>query len=374
MTDRQILITLNMVPKVGAVHTRRLIEAFDGLQGILKASLDDICHVEGFSEPKAARVYDYLRSNRADVEESTAKKWRTNIISWDDPEYPPALRKIPNPPLVLYVTGNLQILREESLGIVGTRNPSTYGQDCARRFAIQFAASGFHVVSGLALGIDTAAHRGALLSKPGRTIAVLGGALDQIFPIEQKPLAREIVQLGGAVITEYPFGRKPDWQTFPMRNRIVSGMVDGLLVVESPLKSGTRITVDYAEQFNKSIFVVPGRIDLPGFKGSHQIIRNGVGRLVLSPMDVVEEYSTLPMDLYETDESQAFGQQEARTPPAGMTPDQVTIWTALPAEGATTDELVALTQLPISTLSAQLIQIQLTRRLVVKPGGVFVRG
>lgn len=375
MDSHHVLISLNMVPKVGAIHTKRLINAFGSEHAIAEATISDIMQVEGFSEVKAERVYTILRTTKAEEEKDRAIRLKTSIITWEDPRYPPQLLKIPNPPLALYVTGNINILSEDAIGVVGTRHPSTYGQDQARQFGLYLASSGFHVISGLAEGIDASAHHGALLAQSGKTIAVIGGALDQIYPASNKPLAREIVQSGGAVISEYPFGRKPDWQTFPMRNRIVSGLVEGLVVIESPLKSGTRITVDYAEEYGRSIFILPGRVDTPGFQGSHAMLRSGVGRLVTRPMDVIEAYSSLPgleLELME-DEVRIQSMPKGLPEPAGMTPDQLTIWRAIPTEGASSDTIITRTQLPAAIVMPLLIQMQLTRKLSIKPGGIFYR-
>jgi DNA processing protein len=207
-----------------------------------------------------------------------------------DEEYPAVLAKIHDPPLALYVQGRLESRDRHAVAVVGTRRPTHYGRETAGALAYGLAKSGMTVVSGLARGIDTEAHRGALKAR-GRTLAVMGGGLDRVYPPENAGLAREIAEQG-AVMTELPFGRAPDKTTFPMRNRIVSGLSMGVLVVEAGPTSGAMITAREGLEQGRSVFAVPGRIDSPASKGCHDLIRGGA-RLVAGVEDVLQEFEFL---------------------------------------------------------------------------------
>jgi len=207
-----------------------------------------------------------------------------------DAEYPKRLLQIYDPPLALYVQGTLESRDEHGIAIVGSRRTSHYGLETAERLAFQLAQSGVTVISGLARGIDTAAHRGALKGQ-GRTLAVLGGGLDCLFPSENAALAEQIKKQG-AVISEYPMGRQPDKTTFPVRNRIVSGLSQGVTVVEADVTSGAMITARQALEQGRTVFAVPGRIDSFGARGPHKLIKDGA-RLVQSVEDILEEMGSL---------------------------------------------------------------------------------
>jgi len=207
-----------------------------------------------------------------------------------DAEYPKRLLQIYDPPLALYVQGALQLRDEHGVAIVGSRRTSHYGLETAERLAVQLAQSGVTVISGLARGIDTAAHKGAIKGQ-GRTVAVLGGALDCMFPPENADLAIQIARQG-AVLSEYPMGRQPDKTTFPVRNRIVSGLSKGVTVVEADVASGAMITAHQAVDQGRTVFAVPGRIDSFGARGPHKLIKNGA-KLVESVEDILEELGCL---------------------------------------------------------------------------------
>jgi DNA processing protein len=198
------------------------------------------------------------------------------------------LKQIADPPLVLYVAGQVEALALPAVAVVGTRHPTVYGRETAQRFGYQLAAAGYVVVSGLALGIDTQAHTGALQAK-GRTVAVLGGALDCLFPRENTGLAREIALKGGAVVSEYPFGRQPDRQTFRCATASVSGLCKGVVVIEAPLNSGTMITVGQALDQERTVMAVPGRVDSPASLGCHRLCARA--RVCGDGDDVMEETS-----------------------------------------------------------------------------------
>jgi DNA processing protein len=237
-----------------------------------------------------AKILDQRTRIDTDQEEAAAAAVGARVITQVDAEYPKRLLQIYDPPLALYVQGELQLRDEHGVAIVGSRRTSHYGLETAERLGLQLAQSGVTVVSGLARGIDTAAHRGALNGK-GRTVAVLGGALDCMFPPENTELAQQIARQG-AVLSEYPMGRQPDKTTFPVRNRIVSGLSKGVAVVEADIASGAMITAHQALDQGRMVFAVPGRIDSFGARGPHKLIKNGA-KLVESVEDILDELGCL---------------------------------------------------------------------------------
>jgi len=278
MTEREARIAFNMIPTVGAVTVARLAAEAGGSVAEAYERYPQKLDWNG-------RVPAWER------EIERAEKMKVRIVVEGDPDYPSQLRDIASPPLALYVVGDAAALAKPGVAIVGTRAATVYGRDTAERFAVGLAQRGWSVISGLARGIDAAAHRGALTGG-GVTVGVLGGALDQFYPEENRALAREMVEAGGCVASEFPFGRSPDVQTFPQRNRIVSGLSRGVVAVECPLRSGTLITCTRALEQARAVMAVPGRIDWKTSEGCLRLIREGA-RMVTSVDDIVEELTPL---------------------------------------------------------------------------------
>jgi DNA processing protein len=290
LDSRQAYIVLNMMKGVGPVTVRTLTASLGSVEAILKADKAALSRVAGVSSAMVSAILAQRGSLDPDKEEAAAGEIGARLVTPLDGEYPKRLLEIHDPPLALYVQGTLQSRDELGVAIVGSRRTSHYGMETAERLAVQLAQSGVTVISGLARGIDTAAHKGALKGK-GRTLAVLGGALDCMFPPENAGLAREISGQG-AVISEYPLGRQPDKTTFPVRNRIVSGISRGVTVVEADVASGAMITAHAALDQGRTVFAVPGRIDTFGARGPHKLIKNGA-KLVESVEDILEELGCL---------------------------------------------------------------------------------
>jgi len=213
------------------------------------------------------------------------------ILTLQDPRYPVLLKEITNSPPILFVQGNIELLNNQQIAVVGSRHPSSQGLDTAYSFANHLTELGFTITSGLALGIDAAGHRGALAQEHGKTLAVLGCGLDQIYPAVNKKLAYQIIE-NGALISEFPIGVAPQAQNFPQRNRIISGLSLGVLVVEAAIKSGALITANIAAEQGREVFAIPGSIHNAQVKGCHKLIRQGA-KLVESTEDVLEELSGL---------------------------------------------------------------------------------
>jgi DNA processing protein len=364
---------MNRVSGLGAITAKRMVERFGSFAAVFEAAESDLLSVPGVGPEKARSFASDLKGARSDDELETASKKGVTLVTWVDEGYPALLKQIADPPLVLYVAGAVSALDQPSVAVIGTRHPTVYGRETARRFGFQLAAAGYVVVSGLASGIDTEAHIGAVQAK-GRTVAVLGGALDRLFPKENSGLARDMVAKGGAVVSEYPFGREPDRQTFPMRNRIVSGLCKGVLVVEAPLNSGTMITVSQALDQNRSVMAVPGRIDSPASQGCHRLLREGA-RLVTTVDDVIEELQDLLAGMKRSEEKRRAPSESVgvRQPEVPLSPEERRVMALIEDEGALADELVRDSGLDAGTLNAVLVGLQIKRLIRLMPGGLVVR-
>jgi len=376
VTERDALIAMNRVTGLGAITARRMAERFGSLAAVLEASESDLQSVAGIGPDKAHQFWSDLRRARADDELARADKKGIKLVTWVDPGYPVLLKQIADPPLVLYVAGSVAALDRPAVAIIGTRRPTVYGRECARRFGFQLASAGYTVASGLAMGIDTEAHTGAVQAK-GVSVAVLGGALDCLFPKENAGLARSMIECGGAVISEYPFGRQPDRQTFPMRNRIVSGLSKGVLVVEAPLNSGTMITVGQALDQNRSVMAVPGRIDSPASQGCHKLLREGA-RLVTCADEVIEELQDLMAGLRRAPETRPAEPVRTANPPqrppeSVLTPDERAVLAQLGVDGVPVDEVVRASGLDAGRVNALLVGLQIKRQVRILPGGRVAR-
>lgn len=368
MTERQALIALNRITGMGAVTARRLIEAFGSAAASLRASEEELRAVPGIGPARSGQFRSAFAEADWRTEERRAGELGVRLIAWDEPDYPRALKQIYDPPLVLYVCGDPAALQGTAVAVVGTRHPTHYGRESAYSFGFQLAGAGYVVVSGLARGIDTEAHRGALEAR-GRTVAVLGGALDCLYPVENRDLAASMARQGGAVISEYPFGRQPDRQTFPMRNRIVSGLSAGVLVVEASLQSGTLITVDQALEQGRTVMAMPGRIDSVASQGCHRLLRGGA-RLVTCVDDIAEELQELiSVAPSRPQPRHAEGGGQAGRPAAtGVSAEEQRLLDALGDEETAVDDLVRLSGLAPGQVNGLLVGLQIKRRIRLLPG------
>ena len=371
LSERQALIALNMTQGMGAITAKNLIEFFGSAAEIFNAEPADLARVQGVGKVKADAFAEAFSRVDPVAEEERAKRYAAAIITWDDPDYPARLKEIYDPPLVLYICGDHKAFSRTGIAIIGTRNATRYGIETAFRFGYQLAAAGYSIVSGMARGIDTEGHRGAVEAH-GITIGVLGGALDKFYPAENRKLAHRVIDEGGAIISEYPFGREPDRQTFPMRNRIVSGLSAGVLVVEAAMASGTMITVDQALEQGRTVMAVPGRVDSPTSQGCHKLIRNGA-RLVTCADDIIDELgtflaSTRPADGKLHLETEAPLQRPANAP--ALSVEEQRIVDAIGEEERFVDDLVATTGIEAGRLNGLLVALQIKRCVKLLPGGI----
>jgi len=283
--DLKYWIALKAIEGVGNLGFKNLVDALGSPKNVFDASLQTLKVIPGIGEKTAAHIKDFNNWKNADENLMLAEKLKVGIVTYQDPLYPGNLLNIYDFPVLLYVKG---ILSDDDINVavVGSRTASTYGKFTTEKICRELALKGITVVSGLARGIDSAAHRGALAGK-GRTIAVLGCGLDIVYPPENEKLLMEIAEKG-AVITEFPFGTQPNAPNFPSRNRIISGMSLGVVVVEAGEKSGSLITARIALDQGREVFAVPGSIDSAGSRGTHQLIRQGA-KLIENVYDILDE-------------------------------------------------------------------------------------
>ncbi|MBW2466054.1 MAG: DNA-protecting protein DprA [Deltaproteobacteria bacterium] len=292
MAGKKLLswLTLHLVPGLGPVTCNKLVNHFGSPENVLAAGRTDLAAAVPLRQEsltalrgEGRRELEFL----AEKEIEQAEKNNIAIIPCDDPHYPPLLKKIHDPPVILYVKGIPESLNCTGMGIVGSRAATSYGKDVAGQLADGLATQGFTVISGMALGIDTAAHKGALAAG-GKTIAVLGCGLDIVYPPSNHDLFKQI-NAAGAVVSEYPFGTEPEYFRFPARNRIISGLSLGVVVVEAATRSGSLITANHALEQGREVFAVPGRIDSVKSAGTHSLLQQGA-KLVLGINDIIEEF------------------------------------------------------------------------------------
>jgi len=264
------------------------LQSFKTIENLYNAEEEELLKISGIGKKYKEIIINSKKKHNIDKHIEFMIKNNVDIISINDSEYPEILRNIYDPPLSLYIRGNKKILNDDCIAIVGCRVCSQYGRNVAKELAYNISKHNINIVSGLAKGIDGVAHEGAIVAG-GKTIAVLGNGLDTIYPLENVTLAKEILKTGGAIISEYPLGESPKKQNFPERNRIVSGMSKGIIVVEAKEKSGTLITVDFALEQGKDVFVVPGNINSENSKGTNELIKQGA-KLITTYKDVLEEY------------------------------------------------------------------------------------
>ena len=364
MTDTEALLALNMLPKIGPVRVRRLMEACGGPAAVLRASVSSLQKVPGVGPESAGIVRQWESSIDLTAEQDRMREMGLTLLTESDPAWPEGLRQMHDAPLLLYVHGKVEPRDRSAIGVVGSRKATAYGLTCAKKFAFQLAHAGVTVLSGLARGIDTAAHEGAVAAK-GRTIAVIGSGLGRLYPPENKALADRIASGHGAVVSEFPIMTEPDKQTFPQRNRIVSGWSQGILVVEAPSWSGALITANNAADQGRTVYAIPGPIDRPSSAGCNKLIQNGA-RLVLDAADILDDMNALlPVTAAMPSPSQ--------NPAVSLTESEQLIWDAL-AEGETQlDSIISRTGLPAASASSQLMRMELKRLVKQLPGRCYVR-
>ena len=366
MDSREALIALNLINHVGPVRARLLLEHFGEAPKILEASRSELLRVRNIGDETADAIVNWEKSIDLPGELRRIEDYGCHVIVQSDGEYPESLRQIYDPPLALYVKGTMTGADKNSVALVGSRMTTHYGIETARKLAYQLAYLGVTVVSGGARGIDTAAHQGALAAK-GRTLCVLGTGINIVFPPENADLFARIAGTG-AVITQFPFNRNGDRQTFAIRNRIVAGMTLGTVVVEASLNSGALITSNFATEYGRQVFAVPGRIDSPHSKGCHDLIKKGA-KLCEGAEDILSEFEYL----FPASNRPATPSETGTLPAVTLSENEQKVYDALNHEESSIDEVIRHSNLPSSAVSVALLSLEMKRVVKQLPGKLFVR-
>ena len=347
--ERRYLIGLNLIPELSPRRMGILLSHFSSPREIWTAPAAALEELPGFSSV-AARIAAARDEGAIDRELARAERIGARIITLLDPEYPPLLREIEDPPAVLYASGGGIPDFRRGIAIVGTRRASGYGRTVAHQLAAELARLGIVIVSGLAVGIDTAAHRGAV-DGGGTTVAVLGSGLGHIYPAANVRLAREIEREGGLILSEFPIDTRPAKWTFPQRNRIISGLSRGVVVVEAPERSGALITARLAAEQGREVFAVPGPITSTSSRGTNRLIQDGA-RPVLAAADVVSEFPDLKSLLRP-----ARSEEGAEVP--SLTPTEQRVYEMIGLEPTHIDDIIAAGNISPTEAAHTLLMLQM---------------
>ncbi|MBN1560151.1 DNA-processing protein DprA [candidate division KSB1 bacterium] len=354
------LLLLCTIPRIGSQRIRNLMTRFRSPAKILAASARQLVEVEGIDKLLAAQIKKGGDSTVVRLQMERARQWNVRLVSYWDEDYPRLLKQVSDPPLILYARGRMACFEAPAVAIVGTRVPSPYGKLMAERFARELAMRNIVVVSGLARGIDTIAHR-AVVQSNGMTAAVLGSGVDQIYPDENIKLAEEISRRG-VVLSEFALGAKPDAPHFPRRNRIIAGLSLGTVIVEAGQKSGALITADFALEQNREVFALPGNINNPKSFGSNALIQQGA-KLVTSVEDILDE---LGQSLQQNVDAQ-------QKPLPELSAVEMTVFSILSQEPKHIDEIALQCRLPVAKALGILLTLELKNVVQQLGGKNFVR-
>ena len=362
MNDRQAYVAFNLTENVGFATVGELAAREGSVVAAWEAYPKKVSRAGG----------------EVDWEGEFAKagKFGVEIVTPADEAYPPLLKGVPGAPLALYVKGDVAALRKPMVAMIGTRRATSYGLDLAGRLSYDLCKAGWGIVSGLALGIDGEAHRGAL-DAGGVTVGVLGSGLDRFYPAENRELARKMAKAGGAVVSEFPFGRSPDRETFPIRNHVVAALARGVVAVEAPERSGTLITTGIAADLGRTVMAVPARVDSRMSSGCLRLIREGA-ILVRNADDILEALSELlPKRGFETEDmrredsasssvSRPKSSSDPEVPPYSV--EEAMVMLHVDEEGVTVDELVRKTKLPVDKVNSLVMSLRIKGFLRFLPG------
>jgi len=352
-------VALSLAPGVGSVLFRRLVQTCGSPERVFMASPAKLARVEGIGPKVVESLRRFDWKPRVEKELRTVEKIGARLITWEEEEYPANLKNIYDPPPLLYILGSLRPPDQVAVAVVGSRYPTTYGRAAAERISMGLGGRGITVVSGLARGVDSCAHRGAL-SAGGRTIGVLGCGIDITYPPENQELFVRVADQG-AILSEFPLGTPPDSDHFPIRNRIISGLSLGVAVVEATLRSGSLITARFALEQGRDVYAVPGNVDSARSEGTNRLIKQGA-KLVTRAEDILEEI--LP-------------QQGPATPEAPRQPEiseeETRVFSVLSQEAMHIDDIIAKSTLSSAKVSAILLALELAGHIKQFPGMRFAR-
>lgn len=361
------LIALLQVPEFGARRAKILLQktGVDSAEDLFKLKLPDLLRIDGFGEQISLKLAEFDDWEKVDSILEKTEKSGARLIAVDEEQYPELLRQIYDPPPVIWVKGDLSVLNQPGIAVIGTRQPGPYGVKQAEWWTEKLVQKGICINSGLAYGVDAKAHQAAL-NNSGKTIAVLGSGIDVMYPAKNSRLATQIIESGGAVITEYPPGSAPDAGNFPERNRIVSGMSHGVLVIESGIKGGSMITARCALDQNREVFVVPHPLGYMKGEGCNYLIRTGQGKLVQSVRDILDEVSISEDENRSTDKPQKQSWKELDLPD-----EAVQICSLLENDALHIDQLSETLKKPTFKLLPLLLDLEMQGAIKQKAGKYF---
>jgi DNA processing protein len=355
--DHYYWFALKSVPLVGNVTFRRLLERFETPERALAASEKELAQLKGVSPAVAGSIRGHDFHSFAESECERVRTAGVRVVDFLSEDYPKILLEIPDPPPYLYVKGSLGVI-DPAIAIVGSRRASDYGMMTTARLAGDLAGNGVTVVSGMARGVDSAAHRGAL-GRGGRSIGVLGCGIDVVYPSENRALFAEMASKG-ALVSEFPMGTLPLAENFPRRNRIISGLSRGVLVVEAAEKSGSLITAEYALEQGREVFAVPGNINFSSSRGANRLIKQGA-KLVETVEDILDELSI----------KSSSPERGVMSPCFSLTPQEAALYTLLAGSPQHIDDIIFKSGLTVSDVSAILLRLELKGAIMQLPGKIF---
>ena len=373
MTNQEAYIVLNMISGVGTARFKALIEKYEEPYKIFEQTVDSIAQTKGISVALAEKIINWENDIDLKDEINFTQLGGARIITLDDPEYPEILKGIYDPPLCLYVRGTMPDFSYNTLAVVGSRRATIYGRKMAKHLTESAVLANWKIISGLAFGIDAIAHQ-TTVDAGGITIGVLGGGLSRIHPQEHIPLARQIVETGGALLSEFPMRYPVSRQSFPRRNRIVSGLSQAVLIVEAGLKSGALITAELGLNQGKEVFAVPGHVDNPQAKGCHKIIKQG-GKLLEDFKDVIESFDFLPgfIPAPEVKEEvvDLFSENITSSIPSNLSEQEFQVCQLLQDEAKSFDFIADATKIPVASLNGLLTKMAMKMLIEQHPGKIY---
>ncbi len=368
LTSREAYIILNLLSGVGPVRVKHLLANFSSPEHLLSETSSSLAKIKGIGLKTASIIGDWKRTTDIDTELNQTVKAGVNIVTLADSSYPDILKEIYDPPLCLYARGDITCLaKTQNIAVVGSRRNSNYGISTTEKLVHSLVSSGWCIISGLARGIDTAAHT-AVLKSNGHTVAVLGGGLGSIYPPENVSLAGKICE-NGLLLSEQPLMFRPDRRSFPMRNRIISGLSQGTLVVEAGAKSGALITAQVALDQGRQVFAVPGRIDTPLSKGCHDLIKQGA-KLVDSITDINEEFEFF-RDIMDSSRSQNSESDQLVLSNLKLTEIETQLFQLIKRGECSVDELNIDLAIPMHLLLSSLMKLEMKHIIKQLPGKRF---
>ncbi len=356
-------VALHLVPGVGSVLIKRLLERFGTPEAVFRASVKELLEVEGLSTKVAEEIRKGPSEEAVKREIALVERTGAKILTLKDEDYPSRLRNIYDPPPLLYLKGELRKGDELAISIVGSRKTTPYGRWVTERISQALARNGLTIVSGMARGVDSVAHWGAI-SGGGRTIAVLGCGVDVVYPRENRTLYTRIIEQG-AVLSEFPMGSPPEGGHFPKRNRLISGLSLGVVVVEAGPESGSLITANYALEQGREVFAIPGNVGAGGSRGTNRLIKEGA-KLVESSEDILEEI--LPQWQKEREKN-----EEARPKGPELTEEESQIYEVLSETPLHIDEIIRESRLDPGSVSSLLLILELKGLITQWPGKCFTK-